>query len=179
MFRYVIALVALVGFASAACDQPTLAGCASSLSSCIMKNPTSPSDICVCRGTYDGCLKDAGCPAATVAAVVKSCESAGCTASQCAPSLNIRAQAYGEAAHEAIVDSVSLAAASCDQAGLSGCASSLSSCIMSDPTSPSAICDCRGTYDRCVKGLGCPAATVAAIVKSCESAGCTASTCSA
>jgi hypothetical protein len=44
-------------------------------------------------------------------------------------------------------------------------------------TGPHAYCDCFGQYDRCVARLGCPAATIAAVIKSCESAGCPTATC--
>ena len=67
----------------------------------------------------------------------------------------------------------------CDAGSLKLCGSALTTCIMSNPRSPSAICDCRGTYDKCVLTLGCPAATVAAVVASCEEAGCTAAQCAA
>jgi hypothetical protein len=38
--------------------------------------------VAVRSGTYDGCIKNLGCPQVTVDAVVKACTDSGCSASQ-------------------------------------------------------------------------------------------------
>jgi hypothetical protein len=141
------------------CDAPTLQSCGSSLTSCVEQHDTDPSAICNCRGAYDQCIQNAGCPAATVNAVVAACQEAGCTAAQCSATVS--------------------APMTCDAPTLQACGSALTSCVEQNYSSPSAICNCRGTYDQCIQNAGCPAATVNAVVAACEEAGCTASQCAA
>ncbi|MDR3737750.1 MAG: hypothetical protein P4L40_01905 [Terracidiphilus sp.] len=65
-----------------ACDSPTLVACGQTLSTCVEQNAANPSYVCACRGAYDTCLSNAGCPQDTINAVVASCEETGCTPAQ-------------------------------------------------------------------------------------------------
>jgi hypothetical protein len=78
--------------------------------------------MCVCHPRAPHTA--AGCPAASVAAVVQGCEMSGCTAAQCMPTLSY----YVE---------------SCDQAGLTPCTMALSSCFIAAGGNPAAMCACR------------------------------------
>jgi hypothetical protein len=80
-------LAGLFAFASADCTQSGLQPCGEGLGSCVSKSGGDHRAICQCRGTYDQCYADAGCPKAAVDAVVQACEHFLCPASVCGVSL--------------------------------------------------------------------------------------------
>ena len=160
--------------------QSGLTPCTMALSECFIKSGGAPAAMCACRGAFDQCYKNAvrgggrcepaacrfcrgrdasgvsqGCPAAAVAAVVQGCVLSGCPVAQCTPTE---------------LDT-------CNESGLRPCAQKLSMCIMSSGGAPDAVCACRGAFDKCYQGAGCPAAAVAEMVQGCQEAGCTAAQC--
>eukprot|EP00567_Pseudictyota_dubia_P003901 CAMPEP_0197450110 /NCGR_PEP_ID=MMETSP1175-20131217/24057_1 /TAXON_ID=1003142 /ORGANISM="Triceratium dubium, Strain CCMP147" /LENGTH=171 /DNA_ID=CAMNT_0042982453 /DNA_START=30 /DNA_END=545 /DNA_ORIENTATION=+ len=169
MIKTVFVVLAIAAVAHAACDGPGLEGCSSSLSSCAISSGGKPAALCTCRGSYDSCLKNIGCPAATVNAAVASCTESGCTAAQCAASA-LRQQEVTE------VEDI-MAPEACDGPTLQQCAASLSTCAVSSGGNQSKLCACRHDYDACLNTAGCPAVTVQAAVHACEDAGCPAATC--
>ena len=161
------------------CNYASLQICGLQLSSCAASHPA---DVCSCRGTYDKCVQGHGCPADVVSAVVKACEDAGCTAAQCAASESAAPAATSESSSVKVPDVPALLAlvgdspvlGMCDYSNLHTCSMTLSSCVDNHPDN---LCMCRGSYDACVKGVGCPDTVVQSVVTACEEAGCTPAQC--
>ncbi|MDR3737751.1 MAG: hypothetical protein P4L40_01910 [Terracidiphilus sp.] len=63
------------------CDPGTVNDCGVTLSECMSLN-SDPTAVCFCRGAYDTCIYQAGCPPGTISAVVAACKESGCSAAQ-------------------------------------------------------------------------------------------------
>jgi hypothetical protein len=144
---------------SSDCNGDAMTACKINLAECVQWSGGSAAAVCDCMGEFDGCLQDAGCPAAVVQAAIQQCEAKGCSADVCTEG-----------------DKVSQNKA-CDSDLQTACKINLSECIAHSGGSASIVCDCRGEYDACLKHGGCPASMVQAAVQQCESSGCRADVC--
>ncbi|MDR3737752.1 MAG: hypothetical protein P4L40_01915 [Terracidiphilus sp.] len=64
------------------CSAAVMQACVASGTNCITENPYG---LCACRGKFDACFYDAGCPASTVNSMVALCTNAGCFTAECTP----------------------------------------------------------------------------------------------